>query len=228
MFRFNTNSIRAMWVRDSVCLACTCVTAFCLANFYLPIGTTAQAGKYNTTLDIGDKAPAWKSLPGTDGKEHSFDAVSDAKVIVVAFTCNSCPYAVDAEDRLQQLTNTYRDRGVSVIAINVNTVQEDLLPAMKQRAEEKEFSFPYLFDESQEIAKQFGAKYTPEFFVINQQQQIVYMGSLDDSPDGREVTKTYVADAIDAVLAGKQVTVTETVPVGCRIRFARERRTRKR
>ena len=188
----------------------------------------ASAGKYNTTVDIGDKAPAWKDLEGTEGQKHSLADLSSAKAVVVGFTCNSCPYAKDVEDRLNALTKDYADKRVSVVAINVNKIDADKMPAMKQRDQEKDFAYPYLWDPSQEIAKKDGAKYTPEFFVLDQDRKIVYMGSFDDSPDGKNVTKTYVADAVDAVLNDGDVAPTETVPIGCRIRFERERRRRSR
>ena len=192
------------------------------------VSTTVTAGEYNTVLDIGATAPAWSDLPGTDGKQHSFESVAKAKVIVVAFTCNSCPYAVDAEDRLNALAKRFQESEVAVVAINVNTVEEDSMEHMKERAKEKAFAFPYLLDQSQQIAKDYGAKYTPEFFVLGKNRQVIYMGSLDDSPAGDKVTKTYVADAIESALSGKQADVAETVPIGCRIRFERQRRTRKR
>lgn len=200
---------------------CCSVALCCL------IVVPVSAGQYNTTVDIGDEAPTWKELPGTDDKPHSSDDFRDHKAMVVVFTCNSCPYAVDIEDRLIKLHEAYASRGVAIVAINVNKVEEDLLPAMKEKAEEKEFPFVYLFDETQEIAKAFGAKYTPELFVLDDKRKIAYMGSLDDSPEGREVSKTYVADALDAVLDGSEVETKETVPIGCRIRFERTRRTRK-
>ncbi|MEL6110630.1 MAG: thioredoxin family protein [Planctomycetota bacterium] len=189
--------------------------------------SVAMAGQYNTTVNIGDEAPSWKDLPGTDDELHSSGGLVDRQATVVVFTCNSCPYAVDVEDRLIKLHETFASRGVAIVAINVNRIEEDLLPAMKEKAKEKRFPFVYLFDETQEIAKAFGAKYTPEFFVLDGNCKIAYMGSLDDSPEGREVSKTYVADALDAVLSGSEVETTETVPIGCRIRFERTRRTRK-
>ncbi|MCS7468753.1 thioredoxin family protein [Stieleria sp. ICT_E10.1] len=198
----------------------TFVMLVCLA------ATAASAGKYNTVLDIGDTAPAWSELPGTDDRVHSLETLEPKKVVVVAFTCNSCPYAVDAEDRLNALVDRYEGKSVAVVAINVNKVEEDRMPAMKQRAKEKGFKFAYLWDESQQIAKDYGAKYTPEFFVLDEDRKVVYMGAMDDSPAGDEVTKTYVIDAIEASLAGREVQVTETIPIGCRIRIERQRRTR--
>ena len=194
---------------------------FVFAAFFT---TLCVAGEFNTVLSIGDSSPSWEDLPGTDGSLHSLSDLKDQAAIVVVFTCNSCPYAVDVEDRLIALQKKYGSKGVKVIAINVNKVDEDLLPAMKEKAKEKGFNFTYLFDETQQIGKDFGAKYTPEFFVVDTASKIAYMGSLDDSPDGRNVTKRYVEKALDAVLAGEQPTITETVPIGCRVRYERVRR----
>lgn len=186
-----------------------------------------HGGEYNQVLDVGDKAPAWEALPGVDGKQHSADDLAGKKAVVVVFTCNSCPYAVDIEERLIALNQKFSRQGVALVAINVNKVKEDLPDAMKEKAEEKGFKFAYLFDESQKIAKDFGAKYTPEFFVLDGERRVAYMGSLDDSPDGKKVTKRYVETAIESVLGGGKPEVTETVAIGCRVRFERQRRTRK-
>jgi peroxiredoxin len=199
---------------------------FCLPPAVM-IEHSAIAGQYNSVLEIGQTAPIWKDLPATSGTLHSFETIADAKLVVVAFTCNSCPYAVDVEDRLNDLAKRFGDKGVVVVAINVNTVEEDRLPAMKERAKEKGFTFPYLWDASQQTAKAYGARYTPEFFVLTEDRKLIYMGAFDDSPAGDRVKVTYVADAIEAALAGKEVPVAETVPIGCRIRFEREKRTRK-
>ena len=183
-------------------------------------------GKYNPVLAIGETAPAWKQLPGVDGKQHSLDELDNARAIVVVFTCNSCPYAVDYEDRLIALHQDYRDQHVAVVAINVNKIPADSFDAMKVRAEEKGFSFPYLYDETQQIAKDFGATYTPEFFVLDADRKVRYMGAMDDDSTGKSVKKTYVRDAIDAVLKDEVPTVQETPAVGCRIRIERARRRR--
>ena len=114
--------------------------------------SNVAAGEFNPVLDIKDPAPKWAALPATDGKRYAFDDFKEKDVLVVAFTCNSCPYAVDYEDRLIAFSRKIKDSKVGFVAINVNKVEEDLLPAMKQRAKEKGFNFPYLFDETQEIA----------------------------------------------------------------------------
>jgi hypothetical protein len=113
------------------------------------------------------------------------------------------------------------------VAINVNKVEEDLLPAMKQKAEEKSFEFPYLFDVTQKIARDFGAMKTPEVYVLDDKRRVRYMGSIDDSPDGRQITKKYLESAIDSVLAGEDPEIRETVPIGCRVRYERTRRSRR-
>lgn len=193
----------------------------------LVLAAPGIAGEYNPIREIGDAAPAWTKLPGTDGKTHSLSDLKDKDVVVVVFTCNSCPYAVDYEDRLVAFHKKYASRNVAVIAINVNKVTEDALPAMKKRAKEKSFPFAYLFDESQKIAKDYGALFTPEFFVLNKQRKIVYMGSMDNNPDVKKVSKLYLNDAVEATLAGKKVTTDETIAFGCKVRFERKRRKRK-
>ena len=185
------------------------------------------AGEFNPVREIGDAAPAWNKLPGTDGKAHSLADLKKKDVVVVVFTCNSCPYAVDYEDRLIAFHRKFASRNVAVVAINVNKVPEDALPAMKKKAKQKSFPFAYLFDSSQKIAKDYGAFFTPEFFVLNKQRKITYMGSMDNNPDVKKVSKLYLNDAVEATLAGKKVATDETVAFGCKVRFERKRRKRK-
>lgn len=182
-----------------------------------------EAGEYNPALNIGDPAPAWMDLPGVDGRRHSLADLSDKKAVVVVFTCNSCPIAQDYEDRLIAFAKKYSDQ-VAVVAINVNRNPEDRLPKMKERAEAKQFPFAYLFDESQQIAKDYGATFTPEFFVIGSDRKIAYMGGMDDNSNAAAVTANYLEPAIEAVLKGAKPATQETVARGCRVRYARERR----
>ena len=156
--------------------------------------------------------------------ERMWSLADDAKAVVVAFTCNGCPYAVDAEDRLIELSKQWADQGVAVIAINANDTDQDSIEAMKERAAEKSFPFAYVKDATQEVAKAYGATRTPEFFVIDANRKIAYMGALDDSPDGKAVQKRYVQEALQALLQDDAPTVAETVPIGCNIRYARTRR----
>ena len=193
----------------------------------LLISSAATAGEYNEALDIGDRAPAWKDLPGVDGKKHSL-ADLDAELVVVVFTCNSCPIATDYEDRILAIAKKYASDGgkVALAAINVNRIDEDSLPKMKERAEQKGFPFPYLFDESQQIAKAYGAAFTPEFFLLDKDRRVVYMGGMDDNSNPSLVKTRFLEQAIEAALAGEKPEVKETVAIGCRIRYARERKAK--
>lgn len=180
------------------------------------------AGEFNKTLKIGANAPAWKNLPGVDGKQHSLADLKDKELVVVVFTCNSCACSEEYEDRLIAFAKKYADKA-PLVAINVNTIAEDKLDAMKKKATKKKFNFPYLYDESQQIAKDYGATHTPEFFVLNKARQVVYMGSMDDKTNVAEVKDKYLEDAVDAILAGKTPAKAETGPRGCLIRFKRTR-----
>ena len=113
---------------------------------------------------------------------------------------------------------------MAVVAINVNRVPEDSLAKMKDRADKKKFPYPYLFDASQKIAKDFGATLTPEFFLLDRDRKIAYMGAMDDSSYPDKVTAKYLEPAVEAVLDGKKPATAETHGAGCQIRFARERR----
>lgn len=188
---------------------------FALANH-------ALAGEYNEVLKIGDIAPAWTNLPGVDGQQHSLSDLKDKKIVVVIFTCNSCPAARDYEDRIIELAKASSE--VAFVAINVNRIPDDSMEKMQERSKAKSFPYPYLFDESQQIAKQYGAIFTPEFFVLDADRKIAYMGSMDDNTDAKLRKQSYVQDAISATLAGKRPDIIETLARGCRIRFAREPR----
>lgn len=198
---------------------------FWLLIAWLSVTAPAWAGKYNAVLNVGDKAPAWTDLEGVDGKRHSLADLADKDVVVVVFTCNSCPVATDYEDRILAISKKYAaGQKVALVAINVNKIAEDSLPKMKERAASKGFDFPYLYDGSQKIGKQFGAAFTPEFFVLNRERQVVYMGGMDDNSSAAAVTKQFLEPAIEAALAGKQPEVAEAPAIGCRVRYARERR----
>lgn len=190
--------------------------------------STVWGGKYNPELEIGEKAPSWSMLPGVDDKAHSLHQLKKKEVVVVVFTCNSCPYAEDYEDRIVRFANEQcgAQAKVALVAINVNQIKADRLPAMKKRAEQKKFPFPYLFDETQRIAIQFGAVRTPEFFVLDKERRVVYMGAMDDSADAKKVQRRFLEQAVTATLANGKVVIAETAPIGCSIRYERRRRPR--
>ena len=176
--------------------------------------------------EIGDQAPNWSELVGTDYKKHSMDEFRDKDVLVVCFTCNSCPYAVDYEDRMIALQKKFVTEGINaqLVAINANTVDADKLEKMKDRASEKKFNYPYLWDESQTVAKAYGAIYTPEFYVLNKQRKIIYRGALDDSTLADKVQLKYVELAVTAAVTGATPEVEKTGARGCGIRYNRKRR----
>jgi peroxiredoxin len=196
---------------------------FVLAAALAVIPFSALAGEFNKVLSVGDAAPEWTELPGTDGEQHSSADLDKEKFVVVVFTCNSCPVAVKYEDRLIEFAKAHEE-DVSVVAVNVNRVEEDNLENMTARSKEKEFPFAYLFDESQKIAKDFGATGTPEVFLISPERKIVYMGAIDDEADVKKVKAHHLEDALAAAKSGSEPAVKETYPHGCRIRFARERK----
>lgn len=175
---------------------------------------------------IGDSVPAWSDLKATNDKSYSL-ADWKGKVVVVCFTCNTCLYSVDYEDRLNQLQKKYvANKDVKIVAINSNAIAADSLEKMAERAKEKEFGFPYIKDESQDVAKAWGAIYTPEFFVVDRNHKLIYKGAMDDSTKADAVKVKYVELAIEAALKNEQPEVAKVGARGCAIRFPRRRRKR--
>ena len=189
----------------------------------LGIGNQLPAGQFNDVLNIGDVAPAWMDLPGVDDKKHSLADLKDKPFVLVVFTCNSCPVSNDYEERINAFAKKHADN-VAVIAINVNTVAEDKLPKMKERAKEKKYAFPYLYDESQKIGKAYGAAFTPEFFLLNKERKVVFMGGMDDNSAPEIVKHHYLEDALQAVVKGEKPATAETTSIGCRVRYLPVRR----
>ena len=173
-------------------------------------------------LEIGDNAILF-SLPGVDGDTHSLYEYQDKEAVAVIFTCNHCPYARAWEDRIVSIQSDYADRDIQVLAINANDADkypDDGFPQMQQRAEEKNFSFPYLQDESQELAAAYGAERTPEVFLLDSDRKLVYHGAVDDNyDDPNAVQEHYLRDAIEAVLSDEEPSTSQTRPVGCTIKW---------
>ena len=178
-------------------------------------------GEFNPALAVGDTAPTWENLPGTDGKPHSWADHKGAKFVVVVFTCSSCPVAVGYEDRVIDLAKRYAERGVEVVAVNPNREPADQLERLSAYAKKREFPFVYVRDESQELARAFGARYTPEFFVLDPTRRVVYQGALDEQAPPREPGVKHLEAALDALLGGRKPAKAETLARGCRIRFAK-------
>jgi peroxiredoxin len=143
--------------------------------------------------------------------------------VVVIFSCNHCPYVRAWEDRLVQIQADYEAKGAQLVAINANDESkypDDSFSKMKERAIEKKFNFPYLRDESQEVASAYGAQRTPEVFLFDKSGTLRYHGVVDDNYDEpAAVKRKYLRDALDAVLSGKVPLTAETMPVGCSIKW---------
>ncbi|MHC4984606.1 MAG: thioredoxin family protein [Planctomycetota bacterium] len=174
------------------------------------------------TLELGQSAPDF-SLPGVDGKDHALADFADAKLLVVGFTCNHCPFVVGSEDRMNALLADYAPQGVAMVCINSNETDghpTDSFYHMVERAKEKGFAFPYLRDESQDVALAYGALRTPHFYVFDAERLLRYTGRMDDNPmtPGEETTRE-LRDALDDLLAGREVAVPLTNPVGCNVKW---------
>jgi peroxiredoxin len=174
---------------------------------------------------VGDKAIDFK-LKNIDGKAVSMADYGAAKGFIVVFTCNHCPFSIKYEDRINALAKKYQGQGYQLIAVNPNdSVQypSDSYAAMQIRAKEKGFVFPYLLDDTQAIAKTYGATKTPHVFVLQKEKGdlvVKYIGAIDDNTDDAAAVKTkYVEQAIDELNAGKAVTTTSTKAIGCGIKW---------
>jgi peroxiredoxin len=192
----------------------TAVGACALAFAAMPASNALAAG-----VEVGAKAPSWVGIEGVDGERHSLADLEKAKAVVVVFTCNHCPVAKAYEERIIQLQKDYADEGVEVVAINVNNGKADKLPAMKERAKEKEFTFAYLYDPSQEIGREYGATVTPHAFLLDGERNVAYVGAIDDNMKADKAKEHYLRDALDAVLAGKSPATSSTPPAGCGIQY---------
>jgi len=182
-------------------------------------GNTPTAG-----YTIGDTATDF-SLKNIDGKMISLADYEDAKGFLVIFTCNTCPYAIKYEDRINALDAKYKSKGVPVIAINPNNPAVkpgDSFDAMKIRAKEKGFTFPYLIDEEQKIYPQYGATKTPHVYLLEKTTAgnvVKYIGAIDDNyQDASKVEEKYVENAVNAMLKGAEIEVTTTKAIGCSIK----------
>jgi peroxiredoxin len=187
----------------------------------MALATPVRAGEFNRKVSIGDSAPSWSDLEGVDGKKHSLTDYKTKDVLVMVVTCNHCPVAVAYEDRLIAFAKKFAkaDDKVGLIAINVNNLEDDKLPKMKERAKSKGITFDYLYDPSQKLGKDYGASVTPEFYVLDKDRKIVYMGAMDDNNDESKVKNNYLEPAVKAALEGKKVEKAETRARGCGVKY---------
>lgn len=184
---------------------------------------TAVVMTPSTMLPLGTRAPEF-SLPNVDGKTVSLDDFSGAPAYLIIFMCNHCPFVKHIADELARLGRDYQAKGVAVIAISSNDVAThpaDSPEQMVHEVESREYTFPYLYDESQDVAKAYKAACTPDFYVFDKDLKLAYRGQLDDSrPDsGIPVTGEDLRAALDAVLAGKQPADEQKPSIGCNIKW---------
>ncbi len=177
----------------------------------------------STMLPLGTKAPHF-SLPDTKGDVVSLDDFEDAPALLVVFMCNHCPYVKHVREGLVELTREYMDRGVAVVAINSNDVEAfpaDSPERMREEAEKYGYPFPYLYDETQEVAKAYRAACTPDFYVFDEGRKLVYRGQMDGSRPGNAVPVTGedLRAALDAVLEDRPVPGDQKPSMGCNIKW---------
>ena len=174
------------------------------------------------TLDLGQNAPEF-TLPSTDGSTRSLKDFSEARALVVFFTCNHCPYVTGSDEVTRATAEKFKPQGVSLVAINSNsqkTYAEDSFEGMVERMEKHRFPWEYLHDSAQDIARAYGALRTPHFFVFDGDRKLVYTGRAVDSPrDASRITVNDLENALTEVLAGKPVSQPKTNPIGCNVKW---------
>lgn len=174
------------------------------------------------TLSLGAQALDF-TLPATDKQSYSLNDFKDYKGLVIFFTCNHCPYVIGSDEVTRKVAETYIKKGIGFVAINansVNTYAEDSFEHMVIRMEEKKFPWLYLRDESQEVAKAYGALRTPHFYLFDEDRKLIYTGREIDNPKNSDLaTVNDLANALDEFLEGKTITTNLTNPIGCNVKW---------
>ena len=174
------------------------------------------------TLEIGQKAHDFL-LCATDGKSYRLADFTDARILVIFFTCNHCPYVIGSDEVTRKTAENVAEKGVRLVGINSNSARThpaDSFDNMKKRMKQYSFPWLYLYDESQEIAKAYGALNTPHFFVFNESRELVYTGRGTDSPgDASGITVNDLDRVLDELTSGRDISVPVTNPIGCSIKW---------
>jgi cytochrome oxidase Cu insertion factor (SCO1/SenC/PrrC family) len=218
---------------ETIAMRKTLLTIAVLALAAAP--ALAGPGKYNKVVAPGEKAPTFAGLPALLGDQDTSISLQDIKedVVILVFLANHCPWVTRVEDRVIDLVTDYKDKNVKLVAFCVTPLpdavpegynkeysEKDTMDKIRERIKDKKYNFVYGRDDSQKIGRDYGAVATPVFFVLDKERRIRYTGLLDDNiGDESKVTKRYVRDAVDAVLAGKPVEVDETRATGCGIGY---------
>jgi len=177
----------------------------------------------STMVALGTSAPGF-SLPDTKGNVVSLNDFKEAPALLVIFMCNHCPFVKHVLSGLVELIKEYQGKGVAVVGVNSNDVEsfpEDRPEMMARVAKQAGFTFPYLYDETQEVAKAYHAACTPDFFLFDKESTLVYRGQMDDGRPGNNIpiTGADLRGALDAVLEGKQVSDEQKASIGCNIKW---------
>lgn len=174
------------------------------------------------TLSIGEKAPDF-TLKATDGNAYSLKDFGDAEVLVIFFTCNHCPYVIGSDEVTRKTADHFKKLGVRFVGINSNsknTYAEDSFEHMVERMKAHKFPWVYLYDETQDVAKRYGALRTPHFFVFDKQRKLIYCGRAVDSPrDASKITENNLETALQEHLSHKKISSPLTNPIGCNIKW---------
>jgi len=174
------------------------------------------------TLQIGERAPDFR-LPATDGKTYALSDFASDPVLVIFFTCNHCPYVIGSDESTRQTVEKFSPRGVRFVAINSNsrnTYAEDDFPHMVERMRAEKFPWIYLHDESQEVARAYGALRTPHFYIFDRDRRLIYTGRAVDNPRQAERSRTHDLErALEEHLGGKAITTPMTNPIGCNVKW---------
>lgn len=173
-------------------------------------------------FEIGEKAPSFKDLTGVDGKKYSLSTFDDKRIVILLFMANRCPTARVYTDRLKSIQNDYGSKGVQLVGLNSDNqyfFSTEALSKMLGISEERNFNFPYLKDEDQSVAKNYGALVTLHAFVLDSKRNLRYRGRIDDSRDPTKVTSHDLRNALDDLLEGREVRTPETRPFACSIEY---------
>ena len=177
----------------------------------------------STMLPLGTKAPDF-SLPNVDGSQVSLADFAEKKGLLVIFMCNHCPFVVHLREQLAAFANEYQEKGLGIVGVSANDVAnypDDSPEKMKEEAASAGYTFPYLYDQTQEVAKAYRAACTPDFFLFDGDMSLVYRGQFDDSRPGNDkpITGADLRAACDSVLAGNEVPADQTPSIGCNIKW---------
>lgn len=178
------------------------------------------AAKFNRVLKLGEEAPVWEGLLETGGSKLGLADFKEQRAVVLFFTRNHCPMTAKYAQRIRDLSREFSGQGVVIVGVNGSRKPGEDLQSMQKTRERLGWEFPYLKDTDGSLPSKYGATVTPQFFLLDGSRRVVYMGALDDHSDVKKVQEQYLRWGIEQVLAGKEVEIAESLPLGCQIEEA--------